>query len=87
MLERILWFLIALVLLALALFFVTAAIVVGAVVGVALIARIWWINRKIRKAAKDRILTTEYTVVEREAQSPQQQLSADGQGKEPSAHR
>ena len=69
MLERILWFITALVVLALAFFFIAAAVVVGAVLGAALIARIWWFNRKIRKAAEDRILTTEYAVVEREPQA------------------
>lgn len=66
MLERIIWFITALTILALAFFFIAAAIVVGVMLGAALIARIWWINRKMRKAAEDRILTTEYAVVEGE---------------------
>lgn len=69
MLERIIWFITALTILALAFFFIAAAIVVGAVLGAVLIARIWWINRKIRKAAEDRILTTEYAIVEGEPQA------------------
>jgi hypothetical protein len=67
MLQRILWFITALVILALAFFFIAAAIAVATVLGTALIARIWWINRKMRKAAEQEILTTEYTVVERES--------------------
>jgi hypothetical protein len=71
MLVRILWFVTALVLLALAFFFIAAALAVGAVLGTALIARIWWINRKMRKAAEQQILTAEYTVIERESPMPQ----------------
>ncbi len=67
MLGRILWFITALIILALAFFFITAAIAVGTVLGAALIARIWWLNRKMRKAAEQEILTAEYTVVERES--------------------
>ena len=67
MLERILWFITALIILALAFFFIAAALAVGAVLGTALIARIWWINRKMRKAAEQHILTAEYTVIERES--------------------
>jgi hypothetical protein len=68
MLERIIWFITALTILALAFFFIATAIVVGAVLGAALVAKIWWTHRKIRQAAEDRILTTEYAVVERERQ-------------------
>lgn len=71
MLGRILWFITALIILALAFFFIAAAIAVGAVLGAALIARIWWLNRKMRKAAEQEILTAEYTVVERESTTRQ----------------
>jgi hypothetical protein len=67
MLGRILWIITALIILALAFFFIAAAIAVGTVLGAALIARIWWLNRKMRKAAEQEILTAEYTVVERES--------------------
>lgn len=76
MLERILWFIAALAILALAFFFIAVAIVVGAVLGAALVARIWWTNRKIRKAAEQQILSTEYTIIERESQV-QQRLPDD----------
>ena len=79
MLERILWFVTALVILALAFFFIAAAIVVGMVLGTALIARIWWINRKMRKAAEQQILTAEYTVVERESAVRQRLPNEGGQ--------
>lgn len=71
MLGRVLWFIMAICALALAFFFVAAAIMIGALIGAALLARMWWAHRKIAKAGERQILTTEYTVIERE--SPAQQ--------------
>jgi MFS superfamily sulfate permease-like transporter len=65
-LERVVWFVTALVTLCLAFFFLAAAVVVGAVLAAVLLARIWWLSRKARKTAEQSIITTEYTVVERE---------------------
>ena len=67
-LGRIAWSIASLAILVLAFFFAAAAIVAGAILGAALLGRIWWINRGIKKAAEQSILTAEYTVVERESQ-------------------
>ena len=65
-LERILWFVTALIVLGVAFFFLAVAAAVGAVLAVVLLARIWWLSRKARKTAEASVITTEYTVVERE---------------------
>ena len=69
MLARVAWFIASLAVLVLAFFFAAAAIVAGAILAAALLGRIWWIHRKIKKAAEDEIITTEYAVVERESQA------------------
>jgi hypothetical protein len=47
-------------------FFLAAALVAGALLGAVILIRLWWLQRKIRKAEEARYLTTEYTVVDRE---------------------
>jgi hypothetical protein len=73
MLERVVWFAGALVVLVLAFFFLAVAAVAGAVLAAVLFVRIWWIGRKVGKAGRDQVITAEYTVVEREPQ-PQARL-------------
>jgi hypothetical protein len=75
MLARILWFILALAIFALAFFFLAAAVVAGVILFAALAARIWWVNRKIRRAAEEQILTTEYSVIEREPHAPPGELA------------
>jgi hypothetical protein len=68
LLGRVVWFVASLAILILAFFFAAAAIVAGAILAAALLSRIWWVNRKVRKAAEEQFITTEYAVVERESQ-------------------
>ncbi|MBI3916535.1 MAG: hypothetical protein HY322_05955 [Betaproteobacteria bacterium] len=56
---------IGLTLLVLAFFFLTVALVAGVIVGLAVIGRLWWISRKLRRAREQAALDGEFTVVER----------------------
>jgi len=47
-------------------FFLAAALIAGAMLAAVMLIRLWWLQRKIRKAEEARYLTTEYTVVDRE---------------------
>ena len=65
--ERLLYGIAALALLVLGFFFLAAALVAGALLTGAILLRYWWLSRRLRKAADAEIITTEYTVIEREA--------------------
>ena len=65
-LARVLWFVVAAGILVLAFFFLLAAIVAGVLLAGVLLARLWWVSRRIRRAAEAQVVTTEYRVVERE---------------------
>ena len=67
LLERFLFGIAALAVLVLGFFFLAAALVAGALLAGAILLRYWWISRRLRKAADAGIITTEYTVIEREA--------------------
>ncbi len=54
-------------------FFLAAAAAVGVLIGAVVVTRLWWAGRKLRKAARQDAITTEYTVIEREA-APLQRL-------------
>ena len=56
---------IGLTLLVLAFFFLTLRLVPGVIVGLAVIGRLWWISRKLRRAREQADLDGEFTVVER----------------------
>lgn len=56
----------ALALVVLGFFFLAAALMAGAVLAGVILIRLWWLQRRIRKAEEARYLTTEYTVVDRE---------------------
>ena len=64
--ERILYGILLLAVFVLGFFFLIAALIVGAILAVVILARFWWLKRKITKAAEAEFITTEYTVVERE---------------------
>ena len=66
-LVRLLGFLGAVAVVVLAFFFLAAALIAGAVLAAVVFARIWWVSRKLKKAADQEVIITEYTVVEREA--------------------
>jgi hypothetical protein len=68
-LERVLLGTFGLAILVLAFFFLTIALVAGALLAGVILARWWWLTRKIRAtqaARSDGIIDGEYTTVERE---------------------
>jgi len=56
----------ALALVVLGFFFLAAALIAGAVLAGVILIRLWWLQRRVKKAEEARYLTTEYTVVDRE---------------------
>jgi hypothetical protein len=54
-------------LLAVGFFFVTVALVAGAIVALVILTRLWWVSRKLRRAQEQTELHGEFTVVERHA--------------------
>ena len=69
LLERILYAILALALVVLGFFFLAAALVAGAIIAGVVLLRLWWLKRQLKKAADSEFVTTEYTVIEREALS------------------
>jgi len=65
--ERILIAILALALVVLGFFFLAAAVVAGAVLAGVVLLRLWWLKRKLDKAAEQEFVPAEYSVVEREA--------------------
>jgi predicted lipid-binding transport protein (Tim44 family) len=70
LLERIVFGILLLAVLALGFFFLVAALVAGAILAAVILLRFWWVKRKLAKAAEEEFITTEYTVVERERLEP-----------------
>lgn len=68
--ERILYGALLLAVLVLGFFFIVAALIAGAILAGAILLRFWWLKRKLKQAAEAEIITTEYTVVERERPEP-----------------
>lgn len=66
LLERILYGILVLAVLALGFFFVAAALVAGVLLASVILLRYWWLKRKLKKAAEAEFITTEYSLVERE---------------------
>ena len=56
----------ALALVVLGFFFLAAALIAGGMLAGVILIRLWWLQRRIRKAEEARYLTAEYTVVDRE---------------------
>ena len=56
----------ALAIVVLGFFFLATALIAGALLAGVILIRLWWLQRRIRKAEEARYLTTEYTVVGRE---------------------
>lgn len=65
--ERILLGIVAVAIVILGFFFLTVALVAGAIVASVVLARLWWVTRKMRAAQRDSAIDGEYVVVEREA--------------------
>jgi len=64
--ERILLGIVAVAIVVLGFFFLTVALVAGAIVAAVVLARLWWVTRKMRAARRDGTIDGEYVVVERE---------------------
>jgi hypothetical protein len=68
--ERILYWILAVAVLVLGFFFLAAAVVAGAILAGVVLLRYWWVRRKLKQAADQAFITTEYEVVEREETRP-----------------
>jgi hypothetical protein len=66
MLRNILLALATLALVVLGFFFLAAALAAGAILAAGILARTWWVGRKLARTRDAQYLTAEYTVVERE---------------------
>jgi hypothetical protein len=64
--ERILYGALLLAVLVLGFFFLVAALVAGAILAGVVLLRFWWLKRKLKRAANEEFITTEYRVVEPE---------------------
>ena len=64
--ERIAYGLLAVAILVLGFFFLAAAVVAGAILAGVVLVRFWWAQRRLKRAADQAFITTEYEVVERD---------------------
>ena len=64
LLERIVFFALGLVVLVAAFFFIGIALIAGAILAGVFLIRLWWLRRKLQRAAQDTYVEGEYTVIE-----------------------
>lgn len=64
LLERIVFFVLGLIVLVAAFFFVGIALIAGGILAVVILLRLWWLKRKLRSAADEGVVEGEYRVVE-----------------------
>ncbi|MGQ0523847.1 MAG: hypothetical protein ACT4P8_09335 [Betaproteobacteria bacterium] len=64
-LERVLFAIGGIAVIAIGFFFVTVAFIVGALLALVIVARLWWISRKLQRARNRDVVEGEYEVVER----------------------
>ncbi len=64
LLERIVFFALGLIILVVAFFFIGIALVAGGILAGIFLIRLWWIKRKLQRAAQDTYVEGEYTVIE-----------------------
>ena len=64
LIERIVFFVLGLVVLVAAFFFIGIALIAGAILAAVILLRFWWIKRKLRQAHEDTYVEGEYRVVE-----------------------
>jgi membrane protein implicated in regulation of membrane protease activity len=62
---RVVYALVCAALIVLAFFFVTVALIAGAIVALVVIGRLWWISRKLSRTQEQTQIEGEFTVVER----------------------
>ncbi|MNC89775.1 hypothetical protein D3C83_57610 [compost metagenome] len=46
-------------------FFLTVALIAGALLALVVVARLWWLSRKLQRAQRRSVVEGEYEVVER----------------------
>ncbi len=66
LLERIVYGTLLAGVLVLGFFFLIAALIAGAILALLVLARFWWVKRRLKQAADEEFITTEYSVIERE---------------------
>ena len=66
LLERIVYGILLAGVLVLGFFFLVAALIAAAMLALMVLARFWWVKRKLKQAADREFITTEYSVIERE---------------------
>ncbi|MDP1536833.1 MAG: hypothetical protein Q8L95_06600 [Burkholderiales bacterium] len=64
LLERMVFFALGLVILVAAFFFIGIALIAGAILAGIVLLRLWWLQRKLRRAQQDTFVEGESTVVE-----------------------
>jgi membrane protein YdbS with pleckstrin-like domain len=64
-LERALYAIGGVVVIVIGFFFLTMALIAGALLALVIVARLWWISRKLRRAGARHVVEGEYEVVER----------------------
>lgn len=64
LLERIVFFALGLLVLVAAFFFIGIALIAGAILAGIFLIRLWWLRRKLQRAAQDSYVEGEYTVIE-----------------------
>jgi hypothetical protein len=64
-LERVLYAVGGVAVIVIGFFFLTVALIVGALLALVIVARVWWISRKLQRARRRNIVEGEYEVVER----------------------
>lgn len=62
--ERIVFFVLGLVVLVVAFFFIGIALIAGAILAGVILLRFWWFKRKLRQAHEESYVEGEYRVVE-----------------------
>jgi hypothetical protein len=64
-LERVLYAIGGIAVVMIGFFFLTVALVVGALLALVIVARLWWLSRKLQRARNRNVVEGEYEVVER----------------------
>ncbi len=64
LLERIVFFVLGLVVLVAAFFFIGIALIAGVILAGVVLLRFWWLKRKLERERKDSFVEGEFTVVE-----------------------
>ncbi len=64
LLERIVFFVLGLVVLVAAFFFIGIALIAGAILAGVILLRFWWLKRKLEREQRDSFVEGEYKVIE-----------------------